>query len=105
MKLRIDESLDVLGCHGVGGMVGALLTGVFASKAINAAGANGLLYGNPKQLLIQAAAVGVTIVYAFAVTWVLAKILDKTMGLRVAEKEEDIGLDVSQHAETAYSSR
>jgi len=55
--------------------------------------------------LIQAAAVGVTIVYAFAVTWVLAKILDKTMGLRVAEKEEDIGLDVSQHAETAYSSR
>ncbi len=105
MKLRIDESLDVLGCHGVGGMVGALLTGVFASKAVNAAGANGLLYGNPKLLLIQAAAVGVTIVYAFAATWVIAKVIDLTIGLRVAEKEEDVGLDMSQHAETAYSLR
>jgi Amt family ammonium transporter len=105
MRLRIDESLDVLGCHGVGGMVGALLTGVFASKAVNAAGANGLLYGNPKLLLIQAAAVGITIVYAFAATLVIAKVIDLTIGLRVDEKEEDVGLDMSQHAETAYSLR
>ncbi|MFA5867404.1 MAG: ammonium transporter [Actinomycetota bacterium] len=105
MKLRVDESLDVLGCHGVGGMVGALLTGVFASKAVNAAGADGLIYGNPKLLLIQAAAVAVTIVYAFAATWVIAKVIDLTIGLRVAEKEEDVGLDMSQHAETAYSLR
>lgn len=105
MKLRVDESLDVLGCHGVGGMVGALLTGVFASKAVNAAGANGLLYGNPKLLLIQAAAVGITIVYAFTATLVIAKVIDLTIGLRVAEKEEDVGLDMSQHAETAYSLR
>lgn len=105
MKLRVDESLDVLGCHGVGGMVGALLTGVFASKAVNAAGANGLLYGNPKLLLIQAAAVGITIVYAFAMTLVIAKVIDMTIGLRVTEKEEDVGLDMSQHAETAYSLR
>ncbi len=105
MRLRVDESLDVLGCHGVGGMVGALLTGVFASKAVNAAGANGLIYGNPKLLLIQAAAVSVTIVYAFAATWVIAKVIDLTIGLRVDEKEEDVGLDMSQHAETAYSLR
>ncbi len=105
MSLRVDESLDVLGCHGVGGMVGALLTGVFASKAVNAAGADGLLYGNPKLLLIQLAAVAVTIVYAFAATWVIAKVIDLTIGLRVAEKEEDVGLDMSQHAETAYSLR
>lgn len=105
MRLRVDESLDVLGCHGVGGMVGALLTGVFASKAVNAAGANGLLYGNPQLLLIQAAAVAVTIVYAFAMTLVIAKVIDMTIGLRVTEKEEDVGLDMSQHAETAYSLR
>jgi ammonium transporter, Amt family len=105
MKLRVDESLDVLGCHGVGGMVGALLTGVFASKAVNAAGANGLLYGNPKLLLIQAVAVGVTIIYAFTATLVIAKVIDMTIGLRVTEKEEDVGLDMSQHAETAYSLR
>ena len=105
MRLRVDESLDVLGCHGVGGMVGAVLTGVFATTAVNAAGANGLLYGNPRQLLIQADAVGVTLVYGFCVTWVIAKVLDMTIGLRVTEKEEDVGLDMSQHAETAYALR
>jgi ammonium transporter, Amt family len=105
MKLRVDESLDVLGCHGVGGMVGALLTGLFATTAVNAAGANGLFYGNPKQFLIQAAAVGVTLVYGFCVTWVIAKVLDMTIGLRVTDKEEDVGLDMSQHAETGYALR
>lgn len=105
MKWRIDESLDVLGVHGVGGIVGALATGIFASKAINAAGADGLLYGNPKQLLIQAAAVGIVAVYSFAATWIIAKAVDATIGLRVADKEEEVGLDISQHAETAYSHR
>ncbi len=105
MRLRVDESLDVLGCHGVGGMVGAILTGVFASTAVNAAGANGLLYGNPKLVLIQAAAVSVTLIYGFSVTWVLAKVLDMTIGLRVTDKEEEVGLDMSQHAETAYALR
>lgn len=105
MQWRIDESLDVLGVHGVGGIVGALATGIFASKAINAAGANGLLYGNPKQLLVQAAAVLCVGVYSFAATWIIAKAVDATLGLRVADKEEEVGLDISQHAETAYSHR
>ncbi len=105
MKLRIDESLDVLGVHGVGGAFGAIATGIFASKAINAAGANGLLYGNAKQLFVQAASIGVIMVYAFVVTLIIAKLIDVTIGLRVTEKEEDVGLDMAQHAETAYSQR
>jgi Amt family ammonium transporter len=105
MKLRVDESLDVLGVHGVGGAFGALATGIFASKAINAAGANGLLFGNAKQLLIQAASIGVIAIYAFIVTLIIAKLVDVTIGLRVTEKEEDVGLDMAQHAETAYSYR
>ena len=102
-KSRLDESLDVFACHGVGGTVGALLTGLFATKAVNAAGANGLFYGNPKQFLIQPAAVSITIVFAFCVTWLLAKVLDKTMGLRVSEQEEDLGLDLSEHGERSYA--
>lgn len=105
MKLRIDESLDVLGVHGVGGAWGAIATGIFASKLINPAGANGLIYGGARQLAVQVAAVGVIMIYAFVVTWVLAKVLDATMGLRVTEAEEVVGLDLSQHAETAYSVR
>lgn len=105
MRLRIDESLDVLGVHGVGGTVGAIATGIFASKAINAAGANGLLFGNPKQLLVQLATVGIVLAYAFVMTWIIAKVIDVTIGLRVANKEEDVGLDLAQHAETAYSQR
>ncbi len=105
MKLRVDESLDVVGVHGVGGLVGALATGVFASTAVNAAGADGLIYGNVDLLLAQIAAVSVVMIYAFSVTLVIAKIIDKTIGLRATEKEEDVGLDLSQHAETAYSNR
>jgi ammonium transporter, Amt family len=98
---RIDESLDVFACHGVGGMWGALATGIFATAAVNPAGA-GLLGGNPKQVLIQLAAILTVGVYAFGVSWVLAKILDVTMGLRVNEEEEVVGLDISQHGERAY---
>jgi Amt family ammonium transporter len=99
-----DDALDVVGVHGVGGSWGALATGLFASTAVNPApaGANGLFFGNPGQLLIQAVGVGVTIVYSFALTFVILKIVDATMGLRASEEEEVMGLDLSQHGERAY---
>ncbi len=102
-KLGYDDSLDVVGIHGVGGTWGALATGIFASKAVNAAGADGLLYGNPGQVLIQAGAVLVSVGFAFVGTFIILKILDKTMGLCVSEGEERMGLDLSQHEERAYS--
>lgn len=102
-KMKLDESLDVWACHGMGGTWGALATGLFATTTVNPAGANGLFYGNPGQLVIQAAAAGLTIVFAFGVTFVLAKLLDKLMGLRVTENEEDVGLDISEHGERAYA--
>ena len=101
-RLGYDDSLDVVGIHGVGGTAGALLTGVFASPAVNAAGA-GLLYGNPGQLWIQFVSVVATMVYCFVVTFILLKIVDATVGLRVNEEDEDIGLDLSQHGENAYT--
>ncbi|MFA5859271.1 MAG: ammonium transporter [Elusimicrobiota bacterium] len=104
MKTGIDDSLDVFACHGLGGIWGALATGVFSSKAINPGGSNGWLYGNAGQFGIQAVTVIVVAVYAFVLTWLLAKIIDAMFGLRVKRVEEDIGLDVSQHAENAYGS-
>jgi Amt family ammonium transporter len=98
-RLGYDDSLDVVGVHMVGGMVGALLTGVFASVAINAAGANGSL----AQLGKQAIAVGVTLVYSFAVTFVILKVTDAVIGLRVTGDEEAAGLDLSQHREVGYT--
>lgn len=95
---RIDESLDVWAVHCVGGTWGAIATGIFASVD-----ATGLLYGNPSQLGVQVMAVGVTWIYAFVVTYILARVIDATIGLRVEEAEEDVGLDISQHAERAYS--
>ncbi len=102
-KLGYDDSLDVVGVHCVGGIVGALLTGLFASKLVNPAGGDGLFFGNPGQLLNQLIAVGVTIVYSFVISYVLFWILDKTMGLRVETDEEVAGLDISEHQETGYS--
>ena len=99
---KIDDALDVLGCHGIGGILGALLTGVFAQKAINPAGADGLLAGNPSLLVTQAIAVAVTIAYAAIGTAVLLKVIDVVIGLRVRKEEEIIGLDLSQHGEEAY---
>jgi Amt family ammonium transporter len=99
----LDESLDVFACHGIGGLWGALATGLFATTAINAAGHDGLFYGNPAQLLIQLVAVAASAAFAFAVTYALAKLLDKVMGLRVTENEESVGLDISEHAERAYA--
>ncbi len=103
MKRNVDESLDVWACHGIGGAWGAIATGIFATTLVNPAGANGLLYGNAGLLTTQITAVVVTCLYAFAVTFILAKVIDATMGLRVREEEEAVGLDVSQHAEKAYS--
>ena len=103
-KLKYDDSLDVLGVHGVGGVLGMVMLGLFASKAINPAGRDGLVNGGGLHLIgSELMAVGVTIVMAFGVTFVLAKLVDMTMGLRVGPEEEFNGLDLSQHAESAYS--
>jgi Amt family ammonium transporter len=102
IKRGMDDSLDVFACHGLGGMWGTLATGIFATVAVNSAGADGLLYGNPTQLLKQLIGVGVIWVFAFGMTWIIGKVLQKTMGLRVNQMEETIGLDISQHGERAY---
>jgi Amt family ammonium transporter len=101
-RLKIDDALDVWACHGIGGTWGAIATGLFATTAINAAGANGLFNGNPQQLLIQLVAVAATWGYAIVVTAVIVKVIDLTVGLRVREHEEALGLDASQHGEVAY---
>jgi len=101
-RLKIDDALDVWACHGIGGTWGAIATGLFATTAINAAGQNGLFNGNPGQLAIQLIAVAATWVYAIVVTAVIVKVIDLTVGLRVREHEEALGLDASQHGEVAY---
>ncbi len=102
-RTGLDDTLDVFACHGMGGIFGALATGFFAQKLINPGGADGLFYGNPMQALIQIAAVAATAVWGFAMSFVLLKIIDKVMGLRVTPEEEETGLDLSQHGESAYS--
>jgi len=102
-RFGYDDSLDVFGIHGIGGTWGVLALGLFASKAVNAAGNNGLFFGNPSLVVVQALSVVSTWVYSFVVTLILLKILDWTMGLRVSEEEENSGLDLSQHGETGYS--
>jgi len=101
-RKKIDESLDVWAVHGMGGTWGTLAAGLFATAAINSAGPNGLFYGNPKQFLIQLLAVVVIWVFSFGMTWILGKLVDLTVGLRVNETEENVGLDISQHGERAY---
>jgi Amt family ammonium transporter len=102
-RVSLDESLDVLACHGTGGLVGALLTGVFATTAVNSAGADGLLAGNGWQFVVQAIGAFVAGAYSFGFTFIVAKILDKTMGLAVDERSEEVGLDISEHGERAYA--
>jgi Amt family ammonium transporter len=102
-KFGYDDSLDVVGVHGVGGTWGAVATGLFASKAINAAGADGLFHGNFSLLGVQALSVVSAWIYSFVVTLVILKILDLTMGLRVNEEHEVNGLDLSQHGESGYT--
>ena len=102
-KLGYDDSLDVVGVHGVGGTWGALATGLFASKFINSSGNDGLFFGNPSLIGIQALSVVSAWIYSFVVTLILLKILDWTMGLRVTDEHEVNGLDLSQHGEAGYS--
>lgn len=102
-KVRYDDSLDVVGIHGLGGTWGALATGLFASAAVNEAGADGLFYGNAGQLGIQLVSVLATMVFAFVMTFVILKIVDKAVGLRVSEEEEQKGLDISLHDERGYN--
>jgi ammonium transporter, Amt family len=102
-KLGYDDSLDVVGVHGMGGTWGAFATGLFATKEINAAGADGLFYGNPGQLWNQFIAILAAAALGFVMTWIILKVLDAIMGLRVTDEEEVEGLDLSQHSETAYS--
>jgi Amt family ammonium transporter len=87
----------------MGGTWGAIATGLFASKLVNPAGADGLFAGNPALLLIQLGAVAAAIVFAFGVTFLLAKVLNRWMGLRVTDGEEEVGLDISEHGERAYA--
>src|SRR3954464_1810118 len=101
-RTRLDDSLDVLAAHGVGGTVGALLTGVLAQKIWNGT-ADGALFGNPRQLAIQAAAVVATILYSAIGTFVILKVIAVVSPLRAGQKEEGIGMDVTQHGEEAYS--
>jgi Amt family ammonium transporter len=103
MKFGYDDSLDVVGVHGVGGTFGALATGLFAWKAINAAGGDGLFHGNPSQLWTQLLAVGCTILLSAPVTYGILKLVDATVGLRVNEDDEFAGLDISQHSERGYA--
>jgi Amt family ammonium transporter len=100
--LGFDDSLDVVGVHGVGGAVGLIGAGLFASKLVNSAGQDGLFYGNPKQLMVQLIMIGAVAGFSMICTWIILKILDVIMGLRVTKDEEQEGLDVSQHGEKAY---
>lgn len=102
-KLGYDDSLDVFGIHGVGGMWGTIATGIFASVAVNEAGANGLLFGNLKLFLVQGLYMAVCILYAIAMTWLIFKVVDTLFCLRVAKQDELVGLDLSQHHEAAYT--
>lgn len=98
-----DDSLDVVGVHAVGGITGALLTGFFASKLVNPAGNNGLFFGNPSLIWTQLISIAAAVTFSFIMTWIILKILDKIMGLRVPEEKERNGLDVSEHGEIGYS--
>jgi len=102
IKCAMDDSLDVFACHGLGGIWGALATGIFASVAVNSAGADGLLLGNGMQFLKQLLGVVAVGAYAFVATWVLGKLVDVAVGLRVGQSEETVGLDLAQHGERAY---
>ena len=102
-KLGYDDSLDAFGVHGVGGMIGAVLTGVLATTAVNAAGGNGLLYGNPMLLLVQVGGMGATMVFSFAGTLLLFKLVDMVSPMRVTELDERIGLDLTLHREAGYT--
>jgi ammonium transporter, Amt family len=103
MRLGYDDSLDTFGIHGVGGTVGALLTGVFCTLAVNPDGADGLMFGNAAQMWPQFAGVAATVVYAAVVSAIILFAIDRLLGLRVKSTEEEVGLDLDQHGEEAYA--
>ena len=102
-RLKIDDALDVSSVHGIAGIIGSLAIGIFASTLINPAGPNGLLFGNTHQLLIQAIGVGVAGTLGFGGTFIIMKVLDVLIGVRVSPETEEKGLDISEHAERAHS--
>lgn len=102
-RTRLDDSLDVFACHGAGGILGSIAVGIFASTAINAAGPNGLLYGNMYQLIIQVFGVVVVGFFAFVGTYVLLRVINVFTRVRVSPKDEDAGLDITQLGEEAYT--
>ncbi|MEM3144188.1 MAG: ammonium transporter [Candidatus Nitrosotenuis sp.] len=102
-RFKIDDALDVSSVHGIAGIIGALAIGVFASSAINPAGPDGLLFGNPDQLLIQAIGVAVAAALGFGGTYAILKVLKFIIGIRVSKEVEDAGLDIGEHAEQAYA--
>ncbi len=101
-RLGYDDSLDVVGIHGLGGIWGALATGLFASTAVNSGGADGLFFGNPLQFGIQLVSVIATCAFSFGMTFGILKVVDRVVGLRLEPEEEEQGLDLSQHSETGY---
>jgi Amt family ammonium transporter len=101
-KFKYDDALDAFGCHGVGGIWGGIATGIFSTKTINQSGANGLLYGNPKLLGIQLTAIMITIIFSVLMTFIILKLINKFIKIRVSNEEEHEGIDVSQHGEEAY---
>jgi len=102
-RRNLDESLDVWACHGMASTWGMVATGLFATVTVNSDGANGMFFGNPGQIGIQILAIVVTIVFSFGMTYLLAKALNGSIGLRVSSMEEEVGLDVSSHGERSYS--
>lgn len=103
LKFGYDDTLDAFGVHGIGGIWGSIATGLFATKAVNPAGADGLFYGNPAQLWIQIKVTAVTAIYSLVVSFILLKAVDMVMGLRVSQQDERIGLDLTQHRESSYT--
>jgi Amt family ammonium transporter len=101
VRIKVDDALDVFAVHGVGGMFGAVATGVFATAAVQQA-YSGLIDGNPQQVLIQLVAVGATIAYAVVGTFIIVKVVDVILGIRVPKVQEEAGLDLAVHGEAAY---
>ena len=102
-RFKLDDSLDVVGIHGVGGLIGTVCLGIFASTKVNPGGVDGLLYGNAAQLLKQLVGIGVVVVYTFIVSWLLFKVIHSVLGLRLEDDAEVQGMDAAEHSETAYN--
>jgi len=98
-KSRLDDTLDVFPCHGLGGMVGMIMTGIFATKAVNSAGADGLLYGNASFLLTQLKALAIVVSYSFIASYAIFKFINYILPMRVSSEDEELGLDATQHNE------